>query len=337
MGKLRLLVERHSRIDGSAKSGSDCILANRGPVILEQRITKLYAMGRSSEKHTWWDNMLSYSTQKMVVVRDYKLGGLYYTLLIAIFVYIIWNMISTGSYLDKSPPISGIVKTSAQLPDNLPVPEYCTPGPFNRNGCIFWSADQIVYPLTGDSNGIFITTRVSISTSYPDAQCNFTTPTNSQCKLGKFEDKQVFYVANVEDITIRVDHAVVTQSSMGFGNNNLRTVASLNMNGRLLKGCSGDKDQYLLTFNEDYRKNANKTFGTMLDVFRFDQLMSAGHCSKSAFSFAKVSEADGSKPGESMRSAGFVVSVPIVYLNRQSAQNLEEITYNYVPAKSICT
>ncbi|KAI8909071.1 hypothetical protein EDD86DRAFT_206863 [Gorgonomyces haynaldii] len=285
------------------------------------------------------DKTLYYSTNKVVLVRDYRLGGMYWLCFVAITGYIIYNMISSGSYLDKSPPIAGSIRFTAELPSTpLTTPSYCTPGTWNTGGCVFWSANDIVYPYTGEPNTIFITTRVSISTTPTPASlgCDqFLTATNSPCRAPSPRGLPTtsYYVANVEDLTLSVDHSVRSQSTLQFGSSSMMTFSTEQMRGSLLTGCTGDSNKFSKSFDDAYRQSALATYGTTLDIITFNELMTSAYCESGyQFSMNIVSTASGAKPSEPLRSAGFVLSMPIYYLNRQGSADLNDLKYRYVPA-----
>ena len=74
------------------------------------------------------------------------------------------------------------------------------------------------------------------------------------------------------------------------------------MVGALVSSCD---DSETVVFDEKYR--AAKLYGTSLDIITFEQLMGASVCGRK-FSFNDPATADGAKPGESMRSSGFIIS-----------------------------
>jgi hypothetical protein len=243
-------------------------------------------------------------------------------------------MIVTGSYLDKGAPVAGSIRTSARLSNEVLTPEYCKPGEFNPDGCLFWSADQIVYPYAGELNSIFITTRVSVYRSLPPSEsCDYQTPTTVDCRIptkASLEStKKVYFIANVENLTIQIDHAVRTQLSFSFGSSAYRTSVSDEMVGKLTNTCTSPET--LEEFDENYRQA--KSFGTKLDVLKLPSLLDATGCGQN-FSMETLATAAGAKPGESLRSSGFVVSLPIFYTNRQS--DIDSIKYSYLPALGHC-
>jgi hypothetical protein len=218
-------------------------------------------------------------------------------------------------------------------------PSYCEPGKFNPDGCLYWSPEQIIYPYPGELNTMFITTRVSIYQSpLPNATCSFQIPTTNDCAVPTIQDLKplgykTYYIANVEQLTFQVDHryiiltSVRTQLSYSFGSVSFKTYAAQNMVGKLISSCTS-KDMF--DFDEKYR--ADKPFGTSLDIITMQDLLDSSICAGDQFGLSRLSVADGAKPGEDLRSSGFVISAPISYTNRQS--NSEQLKYQYLPAMS---
>lgn len=194
-----------------------------------------------NDKQATLDQYLTYTTAKMVIVRDWKLGLMYYSLMLLIFVYIIWNAVSTGSYLTKSTPTAGSVRATAQLnTTGLTVPSYCSTSADSTLGCVFWPAEQMAYPFSGEANTLFITTRVSITQVLPDATnacTNLTAPTSAACRAlppkNSLYSRKSYYVANIEDLTFQIDHSVRYQPVNTFGASTLFTKSELDMTGIL--------------------------------------------------------------------------------------------------------
>jgi hypothetical protein len=129
-----------------------------------------------------------------------------------------------------------------------------------------------------------------------------------------------------------MDHSIRYQSTLSFGSAGFNTISSQDMKGSLLKGCNGDSSHVLYTMDDAYRKRMRDTYGTSLDVIPISDVFTAAQCNATQFSMNIVSDADGAKPGEPLRSSGFIISLPIYYLNRQDTSALDEIKYRYVPA-----
>ncbi|KAJ3255914.1 cytochrome c oxidase subunit 1 [Boothiomyces macroporosus] len=295
-------------------------------------------------------DFIAYQSVKVVVVRDYRLALLYYLSLIGIAAYIIWNSVTTGSYLDKAPPVAGSVRATVQFDSRfkVPKPSYChdsDPNPKNfQYGCLYWSENQIVYPYQGELNTIFITTRVSISDVPTVSGCNFMEANSTGCQVPAPGPKRTYYVANVEALSFRVDHSVRVQASFSFGQTQLFSMAPQNMNGTMTQQCG--KNQYdVITFNGAYRSNELATNGTRLDTFLLGDLLNSaqgqkddGSCPDTTipYDFNTVSTADGAKPGEPVRSAGGIISTPIFYTNKAQPFSLNgeiaSLDYKYLPS-----
>lgn len=236
-----------------------------------------------SDRRNMLDTYLTYTTSKLVIVRDYKLGLLYYSFVVAIIVYVIWNAVTTGSIFTKSAPIPVSVSASALLNfTGETVPSYCLPGTFNPDGCVYWSSAQMVYPFVGEDNTIFVTTRVSISTAPLQTGCSFRAPTSIACRppSASVLPKSTYFVANVEKLTFRVDHSI---RYLAAGNNNvfastaLSSIAEMDMTGTMVRGCSAGQES-LKTFDNTYRSVQLAAINTRLDVFTLPELLSASYC-----------------------------------------------------------
>jgi hypothetical protein len=72
----------------------------------------------------------------------------------------------------------------------------------------------MVYPYAGELNTIFVTTRVSIYSSTPNAECSNLAPTSPGCKIPSMDElqgtKKVYYIADVENLTFQIDHRFET-------------------------------------------------------------------------------------------------------------------------------
>ena len=116
--------------------------------------------------------------------------------------------------MDKGPPVGGSFRTSVRFGAKATgIPDYCTPGAFNPDGCLYWSPEQIVYPFSGELNTIFITTRVSIYQSQPNLTCNYIIPSTPSCAAPTIatlkSTKKTYYPAYVETLTLMFDHKYI--------------------------------------------------------------------------------------------------------------------------------
>ncbi|KAJ8322573.1 hypothetical protein BDV3_004147 [Batrachochytrium dendrobatidis] len=287
------------------------------------------------------DSYFSYDTSKVVRIKDYRLGVAYYIMMIAIIVYIVYTLVVNGSYLDKGPPVAGSIRISAQLPDmsQLPIPSYCT-STAKISGCLFWTSEQIVYPFSGELDTIFLTTRASIvSTPPPPVQCgSYLNATSSLCTPPPYTTlkslRKTYYIANVENITLQIDHSVRIQTAGSLGAATYDTIAAVEMKGKMLKGCTGNSDNYLpqLRFDSEYR--ASNQYNTSLDVVSVNDVLESAWCAGigNQTGLDSASTANGAYVGEAWRSSGMVISTPIAYTNRLTVGQQGYIKYSYIPS-----
>ncbi|KAJ3119337.1 cytochrome c oxidase subunit 1 [Nowakowskiella sp. JEL0407] len=302
----------------------------------------------SSRTASRLDSFLSYSTVKVVKVQDWILGLTHYLFLAGIIVYIIYNTIASQLYLKRSTPIASSVRLTAELNlkklENSPAPSYCSePG---VQGCLYWNADEIVFPYPGEINTLFITTRVTISTSTPlPPDCNLDgqsplisslSPMSYNCtpqSVKEAPNKKKYYIANVESVTILLDHSVRTQFSSKSGQIDFALFNELDMNGKLVSSCKSSENEVNIDFNATTRRNS--AYNTKLDVITVRDFLQASSCSsrgtKSGFDLDNPSNAPDAAPNESWRSTGTVISVPIYYENEVG--NSQVLHYTYLPAQ----
>eukprot|EP01119_Soliformovum_irregulare_P002605 TRINITY_DN12853_c0_g1_i1.p1 TRINITY_DN12853_c0_g1~~TRINITY_DN12853_c0_g1_i1.p1 ORF type:complete len:378 (-),score=90.86 TRINITY_DN12853_c0_g1_i1:39-1172(-) len=166
-----------------------------------------------------WNELLSYSTVKIVKIRDWRLGLLHYVCMFGIicyiFLYAVWWK---QGYLEKENPEGGI-RASLQAPANLSSVAsypYCLQNQTQYNGspnlqCIFMAGDQAYFPA-GLVGAPFITTRMRTSTRDPSQiSANCTPPTDPTCIMGPNTVGTTttrYYIAGIEDYTLFIDHVV---------------------------------------------------------------------------------------------------------------------------------
>ncbi|KAL2914006.1 hypothetical protein HK105_206449 [Polyrhizophydium stewartii] len=281
-------------------------------------------------KVPFWRSFLTYESVRSVRIQDPRLGGLYYLFFLAIWAYILYNMFTQGTYLQKVPPVGGSVRATTLLPASTTPPPYCTPNTFNPNGCVFWTQDQIVFPFSGELNTVFITTRVTFSTTVTPASrgcTNFSSAaTTPACAPPSISDPtnvatSTFFVANVEDLSLRVDHAIRGEFPQTLSQSKFLTQTTSDMKGKMLRGCDGNPNDVGKEFSKQE-----------LDTFTLGELLAFATCSGPAVSLDNAAFFSGVKPKEPWRSSGMVISVPIKYNNRETITNAGEIKYAYVPA-----
>ncbi|KAJ1515444.1 cytochrome c oxidase subunit 1 [Coelomomyces lativittatus] len=152
----------------------------------------------ASLKKIDFDEVFAYETLKTVIVRDRRLGFLHYFFMMVIFIYIVYSIISKQLYLIKDPIIRGAIRSTAYPPST-----FATTYPYCRttaSTCLFLGANDVAQPEDGS---IFVSTRVSITNA--TLQCPLhQLPTSPSC-IPTFNkpDAQLFYVAGIENYTVR--------------------------------------------------------------------------------------------------------------------------------------
>ncbi|EAL63456.2 hypothetical protein DDB_G0288061 [Dictyostelium discoideum AX4] len=177
-----------------------------------------------------WDSLFSYSTIKIVRIRDKRLGILHFAFLIGIILYIIVGTIFLQKkYLVLESPI-GSIRTSLMAPSVKPTDlPYCLKNGtdtsydgYPNKPCQYWDEYLVLYPPSEESS-MFITTRCTQETQSTVNGCNLSEPT---CVYNTTSSSD-FYIANVENFTILLDHTL-SAPSLGIQYNGAQ------LNGQLL-------------------------------------------------------------------------------------------------------
>ncbi|KAJ3196855.1 cytochrome c oxidase subunit 1 [Irineochytrium annulatum] len=285
--------------------------------------------------------VFSYHTVAIARINDWKLGVIHYLTIVLTIAYILFNIIVNEAYLKEAPPIAGSVRTTLEdSRANPPIPNVfnCDDNqlPNNRNGCLFWSAEQATYPYQGELDSIFITTRVkNVTTLPPPPGCNYQAPTSEVCKPPDVHDPSLknrtltHYIADIDSATLLIDHSVRAQYSTGLFTKALNLNTELDMTGHLVENC--DLKKFNITFDADYRKTSNATYGTPLDIVPLSQLIANAQCGSQRAYLDDLSTSATANPGEPWRSTGMVISVPVIYDNSKTFGNVAKLKYYYVP------
>jgi len=270
------------------------------------------------------DDLFSYNTPKIVRVRDRRLGIPYYLAMLCIFAYICYTVIAEQRYLKTEEPGGGSIRTTLEVPKDIDNNRPDNP-PVQMGSktiqWLYWNPNQIVYPA-GQDGCLFITTRVTErslvykdSTAIDDTECNPHLPIKRKCRTATSSSSNVYYVADVEDMTIMVEHTI-------RGNMLPITEVNKKLYGELLDHT--DKNVvwrfYPKNYEYDVITSGNYTIRSddiPGDVFSVGTLLHA----------AGFSLDDENNNGESYRYSGSVIVVIIEYNNRQEA-----IEYKYKPS-----
>jgi len=241
------------------------------------------------------------------------LGILHYSFIVGIFIYIIGiNIIYDQRYLKTEVPFGSVratlqEPTTFKTPNQLPYcPQYQSSIQYNSTlsfqnfECIYALGVDVTYP-TAQRGSLFGTTRLK-TTLYPPPPANCTVPPTDPACLTAPGNVTRYWIADIEDFTVFIEHAVYGQ---------LTGVAARNID---CKGevFSSSGDRLLLL-------DSNRTS----DIFTISQLLS----------FAKLPSLDVPSQlvnsANSMRYDGCFILVIITYSNRQSATDSYQLKYNY--------
>eukprot|EP01043_Picozoa_sp_COSAG02_P021394 COSAG02_NODE_1085_length_14692_cov_4.244775_10_plen_421_part_00 len=187
------------------------------------------------------DEIFSYRTVRLAEIRDYRIGIPYYIIVVIICIDIfVVDLIINGGYLARETAITGSVRLTIQEPtglyrkSTLDLP-YCLDDCFPPDDCsgdyeqaqiqcpaIFSNAAFAKYPALEGQGAAFITTRVdSITEELPrhclptasDASQSATNSLKASTRRDCYGWQQVanrsFYVSQIEDYLIKVDHAML--------------------------------------------------------------------------------------------------------------------------------
>lgn len=187
------------------------------------------------------DEIFSYRTVRLAEIRDYRIGIPYYIIVVIICVDIfVVDLIMNGGYLARETAITGSVRLTIQEPtgryrkSTLDL-RYCLDDCFPPDDCsgdydqaqvqcpaLFSNAAFAKYPALEGQGAAFITTRVdSITEELPrhclananDATVSSTNALNASTRVDCYEWHQIanrsFYISQIEDYLIKVDHAML--------------------------------------------------------------------------------------------------------------------------------
>eukprot|EP00040_Diaphanoeca_grandis_P018537 m.97503 g.97503 ORF g.97503 m.97503 type:complete len:450 (-) comp26982_c0_seq5:41-1390(-) len=185
------------------------------------------------------DSVFAYQTQKIVTIKDRRLGILKILFMVVITMYISFNIIYNCKYLNLEAPFGTVrfslreptidecdpVKTDGCRIDNsrlTPVDtyEYCSQNPntnFPENltkPCVFWDAIEAKHV---QDRSVLLTTMFQAMTQTRQNCSLNPTPKQNCSQLWQNDENVTFnYVAGIENFTLLVDHVVETPT-LGLG------------------------------------------------------------------------------------------------------------------------
>jgi hypothetical protein len=187
------------------------------------------------------DEIFSYRTVRLAEIRDYRIGIPYYIIVVFICIDIfLVDLIINGGYLVRETAITGSVRLTIQEPtgqyrksttdlsyclDDCFPPDDCS-GDYEQNQiqcpAIFSNAAFAKYPALEGQGAAFITTRVDSITEELPRHCLPTASDGSQSATNSLKAStgldcygweqianRSFYVSQIEDYLIKVDHAML--------------------------------------------------------------------------------------------------------------------------------
>ncbi|KAJ3196857.1 cytochrome c oxidase subunit 1, partial [Irineochytrium annulatum] len=160
--------------------------------------------------------------------------------------------------------------------------------------CLYWSAEQVTYPYQGELNSIFITTRIkNVTTLPPPPGCDFKAPKSEACKPPDLHDK-----------------SLKNRTTVHF-------IADVDSTTLLIDHAI--RAQYTTGL---FTKHI--TLNTELDMTGY----LINNCDMESKNMTTAATA---APGETWRSTGMVISVPVMYDNAKTFGNVAQVKYYYVP------
>jgi len=290
------------------------------------------------------DELLAYSTLKLVRIRDRWLGLLHYTFQLAIFIYVvIFVIIINKGYMKFDNPTGSIQYTVRRCTPDCPVVEiskipYCNEaqveGSNEIDGCRVWDEFQAVLGL--EAGGFYAVTRVTDTVQVRADDCPDTIYNgNEVCQRVWFDvnateqfgmpgvndlvlpkNPVTYYTVNVEDFSLKLDHNVNALEFLESRPNSedLQGV-SIEMDGtlRFLEvDSSGNILSFIGTESEDIEYPAGEpTFVTLKTLMKAAGMYQGDDDNNSENSLDSLSDLS----ANSKRYDGIVLLLVITYRN----------------------
>lgn len=155
-----------------------------------------------------WDDVLAYSTTKIVRIRSAKLGGVYRLAQVGIFLYVVVYTIILNKGYNKVDEAIGDVSCNVRRAEvqkkqaDLP---YCTPA----TKCVSWPPAMT---SVSKLHSLLVATRISAANLTLNSACGLY---DYDCDLYTVTGNETVYVGDVEDSTIQVEHTVTAGGLVG--------------------------------------------------------------------------------------------------------------------------
>ncbi|KAH3760122.1 P2X receptor [Pelomyxa schiedti] len=163
-------------------------------------------------KNKEWKTFLTYRSDKIVRIKDFRLGILNYMLLLTAAVVVVFFMVYKNEGYNEYDNAAGLLKLDLLEPDHVTPANstYCDPSCVSFAGeagcnCVYWESDDLVYPVDQEKV-IFITTRV-IQQSFQQRQdpCDGNT-CHSPWTAGVINS---WYAIDINQYILRIYHQAV--------------------------------------------------------------------------------------------------------------------------------
>lgn len=265
------------------------------------------------------DDLFAYDTFKMVTIRDRYLGILHHVLQIGIVLYIIvYVLIVQKEFLNREPAI-GLVRLAVQNQRGAAGNGSYTPRSYCSNPsspnpslprCVYPPLNQI-----SDSTGsvLFLTTHMNVTDYYSDCDV-----TELNCDPIAVNGTKELVVANMDDITISIDHSAQVdfdnKAPLGY----LQTLKNPNADNIAWKSCKDCSVQKFKSLAADYLK--------------LSDLLIAAHLNMEDIANEYLMQTDEYTGPQSYRNFGAVILLSVVYDNVENYfSGNPPILYHYRP------
>ncbi|CAH3136935.1 unnamed protein product [Porites lobata] len=270
-------------------------------------------------------SFLHYITFKLVVIRDKRIGSIYYTLAAVIVLYTLAEIFLKKGYLefDTSPeatmrfllsdPKEDVASNSEQTSQMSNLSYCCTKGEPTKmcTPCQVLDARELLWPV--ESRTISLTTF---------AKDRWQTRNTSLDIISEFKTvrEKMYFTAQPESMMIKIEHAVLATKFSGGKKGNSLAASQRNMKG-FLYGLNGT----ILRRQSNYLSNEDNGPRGRADKFTVREILHAAGVE----SLDEPSDALNAK-GKPFRRHGIVLRVAINYQNSDSSfLGTGDITYSY--------
>lgn len=213
------------------------------------------------------NSFLAYETVKLVRIHDWRIGGLYWTLMSIIGVYVVGYEMLYQEGWRASTTATGLTRQGIDLAWNTTVPSYCLrdteppgsrlPSGVVKRPCVFLDDMEMVF----NRGPGFMTVTTSINQTSQTRTCS---PFNLSCTHGTHAPdgwwrtapdtasthtyKNPYYVAHAEDLQIWLDHALLAPDMFPDIHGNSRETSGklVDQDGDTLREFTGVKDMLSL-------------------------------------------------------------------------------------------